>query len=311
MKTEDTPAAAVQAADRKTPGLLRKLVLFPLTRLLIAGVLLATAFILRDVIANGVLALPPDAAALRGLVLILAVSVVYVGHVKFIEGREVRELATGKAPQELGLGMLVGAGVITAAVVMLWILGSYRVVGMTSWSILIVPLVATAGTAFWEEIAFRGVLFRMLEEGLGTWVALALSAALFGLLHLGNENASLFGTVTITATAGILLAGLYVLTRRLWLSIGAHYAVNLTQGPVLGLPVSGRERTGLLQSTLGGPDWLTGGAYGVEASVVTAAVGLAVASYLAWRGYVNGRFVGPLWTRRQDLSNGGILPDLR
>jgi hypothetical protein len=201
MKTEDTPAAAVQAADRKTPGLLRKLVLFPLTRLLIAGVLLATAFILRDVIANGVLALPPDAAALRGLVLILAVSVVYVGHVKFIEGREVRELATGKAPQELGLGMLVGAGVITAAVVMLWILGSYRVVGMTSWSILIVPLVATAGTAFWEEIAFRGVLFRMLEEGLGTWVALALSAALFGLLHLGNENASLFGTVTITATA--------------------------------------------------------------------------------------------------------------
>ncbi|MGI8560250.1 MAG: CPBP family intramembrane glutamic endopeptidase [Luteimonas sp.] len=312
MTTEDTPATTVLAGNRQTPtGLLRKLVLFPLTRLVIAGVLLAAAFILRDVIANGLLALPRDAAALRGLVLILAVSVAYVGHVRLIERREVRELAIRKAPWELGLGMAVGAGVITATVVMLWMLGSYRVIGMTSWSILIVPLVATAATAFWEEIAFRGVVFRILEEGLGTWGALAISAALFGLLHFGNENASLFGTVTITATAGIFLAGVYILTRRLWFSIGAHYAVNLTQGPVLGLPVSGRERTGLLQSALDGPDLLTGGAYGIEASLITAAIGLAVASYVVWRGYVKGRFVGPLWTRRQDLPHGGILSDLR
>ncbi len=312
MTTEATPAATAQAASRqKPPGLARTILLFPLTRLVIAAVLLAAAFILRDVIANRLFALPQDAVALRGLVLICAVSLAYVGHVRLIERREVRELAIRKAPQEIGLGLAVGAGVITTTVAILWILGSYRVIGITSWSILLVPLVATAATAFWEEIAIRGIVFRMLEEGLGTWVALALSAALFGLLHVGNENASWLGTVTITATAGIVLAGVYILTRRLWVAIGAHYAVNLTQGPVFGLPVSGRERTGLLQSTLSGSDLLTGGAYGIEASLITAAIGLAVASYVVWRGYVNGRFVGPLWTRRQDLSHGGILSDLR
>ena len=309
---QDTPAATAQAAtSNEAPSFLRKLVLFPLSRLVIAGVLLAAAFILRDVIANGVLALPDDAVALRALVLILAVSVAYVGYVRLIERREVRELAMRRAPQEIGLGMVVGAGIILATVVMLWILGSYHLVGMTSWSVLIVPLVVTAATAFWEEIAFRGVAFRILEEGVGTWVALALSAVLFGLLHFSNENASLFGAVTIAATAGLFLAGTYILTRRLWFAIGAHYAVNFTQGTVLGLPVSGRERTGLLRSTLDGPELLTGGAYGIEASLIMAVIGLAAASYVVRRGYTNGRFVGPLWTRRQDVSVGGIVSELR
>jgi hypothetical protein len=309
---QETPAPPAQAVtSKKAPGFLRTLVLFPLTRLVIAGVVLAAAFILRDVIANGVLALPDDAVAWRALVLIVAVSVAYVGYVRLIERREVRELAIRRAPQEIGLGIVVGAGIILATVVILWILGSYHLVGMTSWSVLIVPLVATAATAFWEEIAFRGVAFRILEEGLGTWVALALSAVLFGLLHFSNENASLFGAVTIAATGGLFLAGTYILTRRLWFAIGAHYAVNLTQGPVLGLPVSGRERTGLLHSTLDGPDLLTGGAYGIEASLMMAVIGLAAASYVVWRGYINGRFVGPLWTRRQDVSSGGIVSDLR
>jgi hypothetical protein len=290
---------------------LRTLVLFPLTRLVIAGVVLAAAFILRDVIVNGVLALPDDAVAWRALVLIVAVSVAYVGYVRLIERREVRELAIRRAPQEIGLGIVVGAGIILATVVILWILGSYHLVGMTSWSVLLIPLVATAATAFWEEIAFRGVAFRILEEGLGTWVALAVSAMLFGLLHFSNENASLFGAVTIAATGGLFLAGTYILTRRLWFAIGAHYAVNLTQGPVLGLPVSGRERTGLLHSTLDGPDLLTGGAYGIEASLMMAVIGLAAASYVVRRGYTNGRFVGPLWTRRQDVSVGGIVSELR
>ena len=309
---QDTPAATAQAAtSNEAPSFLRKLVLFPLSRLVIAGVLLAAAFILRDVIANGVLALPDDAVALRALVLILAVSVAYVGYVRLIERREVRELAMRRAPQEIGLGMVVGAGIILATVVMLWILGSYHLVGMTSWSVLIVPLVVTAATAFWEEIAFRGVAFRILEEGVGTWVALALSAVLFGLLHFSNENASLFGAVTIAATAGLFLAGTYILTRRLWFAIGAHYAVNFTQGTVLGLPVSGRERTGLLRSTLDGPELLTGGAYGIEASLIMAVIGLAAASYVVRRGYTNGRFVRPLWTRRQDVSVGGIVSELR
>ena len=299
------------AANTTPPAVWRKIRLFPLTRLVIALVFLAAGFILRDVIANGVFALPHDAIALRALVLMVAVLAAYVGYVRLVERREVRELALQHAPRELSLGMLIGACVILATTILLWVLRSYHVTGINAWSVLLVPLVTTAATALWEELAFRGIVFRIMEEGLGTWTALAFSAAIFGLLHLGNENASVFGAMTITATAGVFLAGVYILTRRLWLAIGAHYAVNLAQGPILGLPVSGREHTGLVQSTLHGPELLTGGAYGIEASVITAALGLAVASYVVRRAYAQGRFVGPLWTRRNGYSTGGILSELR
>lgn len=310
MNTNDEP---MPGADHglEAPRFLRKLVFFPLTRLVIVAFLLATAFILRDVIANGILSLPMDAEALRALVLITTVSVIYLGYVRLIEGRRVRELALQKAPRELGLGVAIGAGMIVVIVALLWTLGLYHVVGLRSWSVLVTPLVATTATAYWEEIAFRGVLFRILEEGLGTWIAMTLSAALFGLLHLSGQNASLLGAITIAATAGVFLAGVYVLTRRLWLAIGAHYAVNVTQGPIFGLPVSGRERIGLMQGTLDGPELLTGGGFGIEASLITAVVGAAVAIYVVRRAYVERRFVDPLWNRRHELSNGGILAELR
>jgi len=293
-----------------SPAVWRKVILFPLTRMVIAGLFLVAAFIFRDVIANVVLALPRDAAASRAMVLIVAVGAAYFVYVRLVEGRQVRELTLREAPRELSFGMLIGAGVVLATVSVLWIIGSYQVTGMDLWRVLLVPIVATAATAFWEELVFRGIIFRILEEGLGTWLALAFSAALFGLLHVGNENATFFAVVTTTATAGVFLAGVYVLTRRLWIAIGVHYAVNLVQGPILGLPVSGRERSGLVQSALDGPDLLTGGAYGIEASVIAACIGVALAVYVVRRGYVNGRFVGPLWTRRDGLSNGGIHPEL-
>ena len=139
-------------------------------------------------------------------------------------------------------------------------------------------------------------------------MALTLSAVMFGVLHLGNENASIFAAVTIAAVAGVFLASVYILTRRLWLAIGAHYALNLTQGPILGLPVSGREPAGLWQAALEGPDLLTGGAFGIEASVVTAIVGATLAMAIVGRAYARGYFVGPLWSRQRTMADGGILP---
>lgn len=309
---DDKIAPADEAAAHTTaPGVWRNVLLFPLTRLVVALVFLATGLILRDVIANGVLALPPDAIASRALVLIVAVSAAYVAYVRLVERRRAREFALQHAPRELSLGMLLGACVILMTAILLWMLGSYQVTGISPWSVLLVPLVTAAATALREELVFRGIVFRIMEEGLGTWAALVFSAASFGLLHLGNENASVFGAVSTAATAGVFLAGVYILTRRLWLAIGAHYAVNLAQGPILGLPVSGREHAGLVQSALHGPELLTGGTYGVEASVITAALGVALASYVVRLAYLKGRFVGPLWTRGDGFSTGGIVPELR
>jgi membrane protease YdiL (CAAX protease family) len=131
-----------------------------------------------------------------------------------------------------------------------------------------------------EEILFRGVLFRIPERSLGSWAALALSALIFALAHLPNEGVTPLA-VANTAVAGLMFAAAYLATRRLWLAIGAHFAWNFLSDGVFSLPTSGSPARGLLQGQLSGPEWLTGGAYGLEASVLTlAAYSLATALLL-------------------------------
>ena len=87
-----------------------------------------------------------------------------------------------------------------------------------------------------EEILFRGVLFRNLEDLIGTWAALAASAAFFGLLHISNPHSSAWAATAIAIEAGVLLAAAFILTRRLWLVMGIHFAWNFTQGGSSGSP---------------------------------------------------------------------------
>ncbi len=83
-----------------------------------------------------------------------------------------------------------------------------------------------------------------------------------------------------------------MLTRRLWLPIGIHFAWNFTQGGIFGSSVSGNQLgEGLLRSTLTGPDWLTGGAFGVEASIAVIAVGVVVGALILWRASRSGNIV--------------------
>src|SRR5206468_8601734 len=123
---------------------------------------------------------------------------------------------------------------------------------------------------------FRGILFRIVEAGLGSWLGLLVSAAVFGLAHLANPGSNVIGAASIIIEAGILLAAAYMFTRRLWLPIGLHFAWNFTEAGIFGADVSGRHIGGLLRSTLTGPAWLTGGAFGPEASVVAVVLCLAV-----------------------------------
>ncbi len=94
----------------------------------------------------------------------------------------------------------------------------------------------------------RGVLFRIVEESLGSWIALALSAALFGALHAFNPGATLTSSIAIALEAGVLLAAVFMVTRRLWMVIGLHTAWNFTEGGVFGASVSGGDAHGMLAS---------------------------------------------------------------
>ena len=228
---------------------------------------------------------------------VLVVSYAYYGFVRVIERRSVTELSSQNMFVELASGMLVGAILFSVTIGILWLLGYYKVIGINPWTVIFSWLVLAIISGVSEELLFRGILFRVVEESLGTWLSLAISALIFGLFHLANPNATLWGAIAIAIEAGIMLAAAFVYTRRLWLPIGIHFAWNFVQGAIFGVAVSGNEATGLLQSTLSGPPSLSGGDFGAEGSIFAVLVCLVAGSYFIWKSYQQGKFIKPFWNR--------------
>lgn len=224
-----------------------------------------------------------DAAtsAMRRTGILLVVVLAYWAVVRLIEKRTIVELRL--APIGALLGALSGAALISIAMLPLYATGVYEVTavrGLQSGLLNAAGLIVVA--AMLEEVAFRGVLFRMLETAWGTAPALWLSSLLFSLQHLGNvEGASLVATLT-TLVTGVLIGAfwtlVFVLTRNLWI-VGANHAAWNYAIMLTGLPLSGLEdwrEIAPFESSYNGPDWLTGGAFGPEDSALT--IGLMVVS---------------------------------
>jgi membrane protease YdiL (CAAX protease family) len=122
-------------------------------------------------------------------------------------------------------------------------------------------------TAVFEEVLFRGIFFRLMEEKLGSYIALLISGIIFGFGHLLNGNGSLFAVFAIFIIS-ILLTAAYMYTRNLWFPIAIHFALNFAQGDIFGTAVSGEPiSTSIIVSQLEGSEWFTGGIWGIEASV--------------------------------------------
>jgi membrane protease YdiL (CAAX protease family) len=236
---------------------------------------------------------------LFGMILTLAATyLVYYGLVRGMEGRNpVSELSLNGALLELIGGLGVGAGLLTLSTVLLWLFGFYKVDAVNDISELFAArhLPLSLGAGFFEELVFRAILFRIVEEKLGSWIALAISSLFFGVAHIGNPNATLFSTIAIAIEAGILLGAAYMLTRRLWFAVGIHIAWNYVQGAVFGIAVSGGEVKGLMSSHLEGNELFSGGAFGVEASLITLVICTLAGILFLWKAYQHRAVVQPFW----------------
>lgn len=194
--------------------------------------------------------------------------------------------AMGVAPRkpwlrDSGRGILLGAGMVTVVVAAIGVLGDLsfavgamkpRLVGLVA-----VDLWILATGAMAEEMMFRGYPFQRLLEGIGDAGAVAVGALLFGVVHWQNPHPSFWGFLN-TVLIGVLLSLAYLRTRSLWLPWGIHFGWNAMLGLALGLPVSGiTDFAVLVRGTAAGPRWLTGGAYGIEASTVaTGVIGMGI-----------------------------------
>ncbi len=220
---------------------------------------------------------------------------IYAGYARFIEQRPVSELSLRGAGRELSIGLLVGASLYVSCVLILMALGMYRIEGLNPWTFIIPAVAMALSSGIFEELLFRGVLFRSVEDMFGSWVSLAVSSLVFGGVHLMNPQGTLTGAIYISIEAGLLLAAAFMLTRRLWLCIGFHMAWNYTQSAIFSGIVSGNAPApGLIRSNIRGPEILTGGSFGMEASLVAFAVctatGIVLLVMAARRGLIRPPF---------------------
>lgn len=271
---------------------------FPLTRIVVLGAGLYLLLGVKNGFRAQFASTPWLALAVVAAMSALGLAV-YAAFVRFVERRPVSELSLPGMGRELGLGLLVGAALYTLCVLILMLLGNYQIIGLNAWSFMFPAVSMALGSGVFEELVYRGVLFRVVEESLGSWISLLVSSLVFGIAHLHNENATVIGALSISVEAGLLLAGAYMVTRRLWMSIGFHFAWNFTQSGIFSGNVSGNDTgQGLIQASVQGSDWLTGGSFGLEASLVALLVGTATGVMFLILAARRGHVIVPFWKRK-------------
>jgi hypothetical protein len=223
---------------------------------------------------DGVFQLSPEwLSAVRRAGILLSALAGYWAYVHWHERRDATELRL--RPVHLMLGGAGGAVMAAAPIAALFALGAYEKVlyrGVSPALLSVAVLIAIA--AVLEELVYRCLLFRMLERALGTGPALAAQALIFAVGHLENVDQGGGGDVVAMLVSvtllGLLWAGLFILARNLWVVAAHHAAWNFTI-LLSGVPLSGIEdwrALAPLESRYAGPDWLTGGMFGPESSLL-------------------------------------------
>jgi len=234
----------------------------------------------------------PVLVVLVGVVAAVAMLWTYTWVVRRTERRSPTEVARAGAVPRLARGLLLGTTMFGAVILVITLHGGYRVTGVGSVTGALGILGLMIAVAVAEELVFRGVLFRVLEERAGTLISMVVTGVIFGFAHLLNPEASVWGALAISVEAGFMLAACYAATRNLWVPIGLHIGWNVAASGIFGVVVSGNgEPVGLLEGVTSGPALVSGGAFGPEGSIYAVGAGLALTVWFLWLAQRRGTFV--------------------
>lgn len=210
---------------------------------------------------------------------------------KFIDRKPL--MSIGLSVKDKTNEMLIGLGFALAFIgglfFILWLLGAITITGYVGFKpgVFIVSMMLFLA-AFDEEIIFRGYILNNMMDSSSRWVALAGSSALFALMHAGNPSVwSNWVPMTELFAAGFILGISYTFTKNLWFPTFFHFGWNFFQG-LFGFEISGinvdswkmisHENTGNV------PDIISGGAFGIEGSVITLSCTI-ICTYFIYKYY--------------------------
>jgi membrane protease YdiL (CAAX protease family) len=235
---------------------------------------------------------------IRGIFAAILAIISYTYLFKFYEKRKVTEFSKNGIIKNLSIGIVLGVILQSLTIVVIYLKGGYSVMSINPILYIIPPLTMGITSAIIEETLFRGIIFRIPEEKLGSYISLLISALIFGALHISNPNSSLSAGIGLAIQAGLLLGAAYIYSRNLWFPIAIHFAWNFTQSAIFGANVSGNaiSKT-LVISKIEGADWFTGGQFGPEGSIQATVFCLIATIILLVLSHKKGEIIKPSWKK--------------
>lgn len=272
----------------------------PLTRILLGLLVCFIAFILAQQVTGKVVDLTVSDRNLRnlikGIVSSAAVILAYIYFYKKYEKRAITEFSNKGITEYILIGSGIGIVLQSLTILVIVIAGSFEIVAVNPFSSMIIPLTVAFSVAIFEEILIRGIIFRILEEKLGSCISLLITAIIFGALHLANPNSTLMSGLCVGIEAGILMGAAYIYARNLWFPIAIHFAWNFMQSGIFGAITSGNEKTsGLLTTKITGNQLITGGEFGPEGTIQ--AIFFCVLAGIILLQLSKNKIIQPYWKR--------------
>ena len=280
----------------KTQNLLHKILRYPISRILLGLLVCFAAFIIAQNIAGLIFSGTGMGKEIRnlikGILAATAVIMTYRIFYQYIEERPVTEISTKGIAKNLMLGLAIGIIIQCLTMLVIYLNDGFKIVSMNPVSFIVIPLTVAFTIAIFEEILIRGIIFRIIEEKLGSYIALLISALIFGGLHLASPNATLVSATFVAIEAGFLFGAAYIYSRSLWLPIAIHFAWNFMQSGIFGAITSGNENTSsLLTTQITGPEMITGGKFGPEGTIQAMIFCLAATSVFMYLNFRKGKMI--------------------
>ncbi len=205
---------------------------------------------------------------LIGIVVAILSIGTYILLFRYYEKRSISELSIKGLGKNLSIGISLGVLLQSLTILVIYLNKGFTVISVNNILFVLPSLTMAFTAAIFEEILFRGILFRITEEKLGSYWALLISAIIFGAMHLANPHSTVLAALGLAIQAGLLLGAAYIFSKNLWFPIAIHFAWNFTQSGIFGVSTSGSNMgKSLLTTKIEGATWLTGGQFGPEGSI--------------------------------------------
>jgi membrane protease YdiL (CAAX protease family) len=247
----------------------------PITRIitglaLTLGIGLLAMFAIQSLLSRTSLS-QSDKDPIAGTVFAILVCVIYVNLYQRYEKRPVTELSTRHLFRYLAGGILLGTGLAATVILIQYLTHVLTINGTRSFLPLLPNLWNTFVNSIVAETLIIGIFFRLMEEWLGSWLALLILAIVFFILHITAPGATIISAIAVSMHAALLLGPTYIYTRSLWVPVAIHFAWDFSYAALYGASVNGYTmENSLLDTTINGPDLLTGGDFGPQGSIQAA-----------------------------------------